>query len=390
MQVPRADPAQRHQRPRGAQVLTKTLHRPRHAREDVGQQADHRDQQRPYPRDAPAHPPDRDAQRNRIRLVPGAQRLRCVLHARGGLRRRRRVLDVVERAWHPARVAVREQAERRVLIMENPGLPGTSSVTPSLYAGLQLILPGEVAPCHRHAQCALRFVMEGEGAFTSVDGEKAMMGPFDLVLTPAWQWHDHGNTSTQPMIWLDGLDIPTVRHFDASFAEHLGTEAHPETVSPGDTPLRYGRNMRPMRGTSADRRPGHQPLFHYPYPEWRDSLRNLARAAAPDPHVGHALEFINPADGGAVMPTISAHVRLLPAGFMSRPRASTDGTIFVVVEGRGTAHVAGKEIALTERDTLVVPSWNELVLHAEADLVLFAYSDRVAQEKLRLFRQHLA
>jgi gentisate 1,2-dioxygenase len=282
------------------------------------------------------------------------------------------------------------QAERRVLIMENPGLPGSSCATSSLYAGLQLILPGEIAPCHRHAQCALRFVMEGEGAFTAVDGEKAIMRPFDLVLTPGWQWHDHGNTSAQPMIWLDGLDIPTVLHFDASFAEHFPDSAHPETVPPGDTASRYGRNLRPMRGTPADRRPAHQPLFHYPYPEWRDSLQALAQTTDPDPHLGHALEFTNPADGGAVMPTISAHVRLLPAGFTSRPRASTDGTVFVVVEGRGTAKVDGKDIALEPRDTLVVPSWRELVLQAGTDLVLFGYSDRTAQEKLGLFREHLA
>jgi gentisate 1,2-dioxygenase len=280
-----------------------------------------------------------------------------------------------------------EQAERRVLVMENPGLPGTSCATTSLYAGLQLILPGEIAPCHRHAQCALRFVMEGEGAFTSVDGEKAVMRPFDLVLTPGWQWHDHGNTSTQPMIWLDGLDIPTVKLFDASFAEHFPDSAHPETVPQGDTGLRYGRNMRPMRGTATDRRPNHQPLFHYPYAEWRESLGNLARSGDPDPHFGYALEFTNPADGGAVMPTVSAHVRLLPAGFTSRPRRATDGTIFVVVEGGGTARVDGKEIALEPRDTLVVPSWRELVLQADTDLVMFGYSDRTAQEKLGLFRE---
>lgn len=280
------------------------------------------------------------------------------------------------------------QAERRVLIMENPGLPGSSSATSSLYAGLQLILPGEIAPCHRHAQCALRFVMEGEGAFTAVDGEKAVMRPFDLVLTPGWQWHDHGNTSAQPMIWLDGLDIPTVLHFDASFAEHFPASAHPETVPAGDTARRYGRNMRPMRGSASDRRPGHQPLFHYPYAEWRESLEALARSGDPDPHFGHALEFTNPADGGAVMPTISAHVRLLPAGFTARPRASTDGTVFVVVEGRGLAHVEGKEIPLHARDTLVVPSWRALSFQAETDLVVFGYSDRTAQEKLGLFREH--
>jgi gentisate 1,2-dioxygenase len=280
------------------------------------------------------------------------------------------------------------QAERRVLIMENPGLPGSSAITSSLYAGLQLILPGEVAPCHRHAQCALRFVMEGEGAFTAVDGEKAVMRPFDLVLTPGWQWHDHGNTSGRPMIWLDGLDVPTVLHFDASFAEHLPESAHPETVPFGDTARRYGRNMRPLAGTTADRRPRNQPLFHYPYTEWRQSLQTLAAANAPDPHFGHALEFTNPADGGAIMPTISAHVRLLPAGFNTRPRTSTDGTIFVVVEGSGTALVQGQEISLQERDTLVVPSWRELSFSAASNLVLFAYSDRSAQEKLGLFREH--
>jgi gentisate 1,2-dioxygenase len=280
------------------------------------------------------------------------------------------------------------QAERRVLIMENPGLPGSSCATSSLYAGLQLILPGEIAPCHRHAQCALRFVMEGEGAFTAVDGEKAVMRPFDLVLTPGWQWHDHGNTSEKPMIWLDGLDIPTVLHFDASFAEHLPESAHPETVPAGDTAYRYGKNMRPMRGTVTDRRQRAQPLFHYPYAEWRESLANTSRAGDPDPHFGFALEFTNPADGGAVMPTISAHVRLLPAGFTSRPRLSTDGTVFVVVEGSGMARVAGQDIALEARDTLVVPSWRELVLRADTDLVMFGYSDRTAQEKLGLFREH--
>jgi gentisate 1,2-dioxygenase len=281
------------------------------------------------------------------------------------------------------------QAERRVLIMENPGLPGTSSATTSLYAGLQLILPGEVAPCHRHAQCALRFVMEGCGAYTAVDGEKAVMRPFDLVLTPGWQWHDHGNTSGRPMIWLDGLDIPTVTHFDASFVEHLPEAAHPQTVAAGDTRLRYGRNLRPMRGTVGDRRAGRQPLFHYPYAEWRESLAAMAADGAADPHFGYAMEFLNPADGGAVMPTISAHVRLMPAGFVSRPRTATDGTVFVVVEGAGTAVVAGERIPLAERDTVVVPSWREVVFEADRELVLFGYSDRTAQEKLGLFRERL-
>ncbi len=280
-----------------------------------------------------------------------------------------------------------EKAERRVLILENPGLPGSSAVTTSLYAGLQLILPGEVAPCHRHTPCALRFVMEGEGAYTSVDGERVRMRPFDLVLTPNWQWHDHGNPSAAPMIWLDGLDIPTVLHFDACFLEHFERASHPETARPGDSLTRYGRNLRPLRGSLADRRPASQPLFHYPFEEWRAALAGLAAAEKPDPHLGHALEFFNPADGGSIMPTVSAHVRLLPAGFETAPRRATDGTVFVVVQGRGSAAVAGREFSLTERDLLVVPSWQELRLHAENDLLLFGYSDRAAQEKLGLFRE---
>lgn len=283
-----------------------------------------------------------------------------------------------------------EQAERRVLILENPGLQGLSSITPSLYAGLQLILPGEIAPAHRHTQCALRFVLEGEGAFTALDGEKAIMRPFDLVLTPGWQWHDHGNPSDRPMIWLDGLDIPTVRHFDAGFAESFPEKAHPETAPPGDTLARYGRNLRPVRGSTADRRPAHQPLFHYPYADWRPALDAMAGAATIDPHLGHALEFLNPADGGPVMPTIAAQVRLLPTGFETRARRSTDGTVFVVVEGRGWAVVEGREIVLEPRDILVVPSWRELRLGAADDLVLFSYSDRAAQEKLNLYKEEYA
>jgi gentisate 1,2-dioxygenase len=280
-----------------------------------------------------------------------------------------------------------EQAERRVLILENPGLAGTSAIIPSLYAGLQLILPGEVAPCHRHTQCALRFVLEGDGAFTAVDGEKAVMRSFDLVLTPNWQWHDHGNASAAPMIWLDGLDVPTVRFYEASFAERLAEPAHSETIPSGDSLARYGRNLRPFRATAADRRPAHQPLFHYPYAEWRASLLALAAAEPPDPHLGHAMEFVNPADGGPVMPTIAAQVRHLPAGFETRARRSTDGTILVVVEGRGTARIEGREYPLEERDLMVVPSWQALELRAETPLLLFGYSDRAAQEKLGLYRE---
>lgn len=284
-----------------------------------------------------------------------------------------------------------KQAERRVLILENPGLGGSSSITPSLYAGLQLILPNEVAPAHRHSQCALRFVMEGEDAYTAVDGEKAIMRPFDLVLTPGGQWHDHCNPTDKPMIWLDGLDIPTVRHFDASFAEHYPEDQFPEQAPAGDSLTRYGRNMRPLKGHTADRRPSHQPLFHYPYAEWRPTLDAMASSGAQiDPHLGHALEFLNPVNGGSIMATISAHVRLMPAGFETLPRRSTDGTIFVVVEGFGEAVIEGETIALSPRDIVVVPSWKQAVFKAESQMILFGYSDKACQEKLYLYKEENA
>lgn len=280
-----------------------------------------------------------------------------------------------------------EQAERRVVILENPGLPGESAITSRLYAGLQLVLPGEIAPCHRHSQSALRFVLEGEGAYTAVDGEKAFMSPFDLILTPNWRWHDHGNPSNQPIIWLDGLDIPTVRAMDAQFAERLDAPSHPETDAAGTTRARYGRGMRPLHAGSIRIEQPREPLFHYPYADWSEALSAIADHEKPDAHIGHALEFLNPSTGGAVMPTISAHVRSFPAGFESRVRRSTEGAVFTVVEGHGEVEIDGESFVLSERDIVVVPTWKSARWRAKSKMVLFAYSDRVVQEKLGLYRE---
>ncbi|MDD3798185.1 MAG: gentisate 1,2-dioxygenase [Novosphingobium sp.] len=280
-----------------------------------------------------------------------------------------------------------EEAERRVLILENPGLPGQSAITPRLYAGLQLILPGEIAPCHRHSQSALRFVMEGEGAYTAVDGEKAFMNPFDLILTPNGRWHDHGHPGKGPMIWLDGLDIPLVRYFDAGFADRLEEPTFPEQAAPGSTRMRFGRNMRPVRSAAAATDVRGVPLFHYPYAEWSEALAALAGHETPDPWFGHALEFLNPADGGPVMPTISAGVRLLPAGFETGLRRSTEGAVHVVVEGSGEVEIDGETMALEQGDIVVAPSWSSTRWRARKRLGLFAYSDRGVLEKLNLFKE---
>ena len=281
------------------------------------------------------------------------------------------------------------EAERRVLILENPAMPGQSRITQTLYAGLQLILPGEVAPAHRHIQNALRFIMDGDGAFTALDGERAYMHKYDLILTPALCWHDHGNETDDPMIWLDGLDIPLVQMLDGSFVEHrVDHGAWPTTRPSGDAAMRWGRNLQPARHERSTSQGN--PLFIYPYAEWRETLEVLRRSEAPHPHDGYLMEFTNPTDGGAVTTTISAFVRLLPAGFATRPMRSTDGMIHVVVEGAGTMTIDGAEFPLAPGEIIVTPSWSERVITGRKDLVLFSYSDRAAQQKLSLWREVLS
>jgi len=161
-----------------------------------------------------------------------------------------------------------KEAERRVLILENPGLSGQTSITHSLFAGLQLIMPGEVAPAHRHSQSALRFIIEGHGAYTAVEGERTMMEPGDFVITPSWTWHDHGNDTDQPMVWLDGLDIPIVRLFDASFAEPANADSQTVTRPAGDSLARYGANMLPVDWHPTVKS---SPVFNYPYERSREA-----------------------------------------------------------------------------------------------------------------------
>jgi gentisate 1,2-dioxygenase len=276
------------------------------------------------------------------------------------------------------------EAERRVLLLENPGLPGTSRITNTIYAGLQLIMPGEVAPAHRHTQSALRFIIEGQAAFTAVDGEKTYMEPGDFVITPSWTWHHHGHEGSAPMVWLDGLDIPIVAFFNSVFREEYPEEEAPITRPAGDALARYGTGLMPVGYRSATQ---NSPVFNYPYARTREALFALARAGAPDSHTGHLMRYTNPVDGGWAMPTLATMIRLLPAGFSSSLYRSTDSVVFVCVEGSGHVEIEGKRLELMPHDVVVVPGWMKYTLHASGDLVLFAYSDRVAQEKLGLFRE---
>jgi gentisate 1,2-dioxygenase len=277
-----------------------------------------------------------------------------------------------------------KEAERRVLILENPALVGSSQITQSLYAGLQLIMPGEVAPAHRHTQSALRFVVEGSGAYTAVDGEKTLMQPGDFVITPSWTWHHHGHDATGPMVWLDGLDIPITHFFGSTFREDHHADEAEITRPTGDALARYGSGLLPVgyRTSSLN-----SPVFNYPYARTREALHALSLADAPDPHSGHLMRYVNPADGGWAMPTMATMIRLLPRGFATQPYRSSDSMVFVGVEGRGELRVGEQHFAIEPHDVIVVPGWMAYTLRADDDLVLFSYSDRVAQEKLGFWRE---
>lgn len=277
------------------------------------------------------------------------------------------------------------EAERRVLILENPGMPGQSRITTSLYAGLQLILPGEVAPSHRHAQSALRFVVEGSGAYTAVDGEKTIMEEGDFIITPSWTWHDHGNDSGKPMVWMDGLDIPLIQALDCSFLERYPEEMHPQTRPVGDALARYGSGLLPLDYESPRLS---SPVFNYPYRRTREALETMRRSQEWDPIHGLKMQYVNPVTGDYAMPTIATFMQLLPKGFAGESYQCSDATVFSVVEGDGYSMIGGQRFDWRKRDIFVVPSWVKHSHHApNGDAVLFSYSDRAVQKKLGLWRE---
>ena len=281
-------------------------------------------------------------------------------------------------------VVTAKDAFRRVLALENPSYKGEMRVTNTLYAGLQLVRPGELAPCHRHTQTAIRFVIEGEGAYTSVDGERTRLHPGDFVITSAWTWHDHVNEGNEPVVWLDCLDVPLVDFLDLAFREGYPEERHPVLRPDDDAQARYGAAMLPVGHAPARQA---TPILNYPYAESRAALGRLARTSCPDPCDGIRLRYSDPATGGWPTPTIGAFLQYLPKDFAGRPMRTTDGTIYVAAEGRGRTIVDGVELAWSRNDVFVVPGWREFRHLAEEDSVLFSLSDRPVQQALGLWRE---
>lgn len=280
------------------------------------------------------------------------------------------------------------RAERRAFSLLNPGLGGRYGTTNTLISGVQMILPGEVAYAHRHTPDALRFIIEGNGAYTIVEGEKIRLQPGDLVLTPSWLLHDHGNESNESVIWMDALDVPLVNLLDVSFFEQFKGWKQELKKPAEDSLKRYGSGtlspswQKPATGETS-------PLLVYRWGPTLDALRQLAEVDT-SPFDDVALEYRNPFTGGPVMASISCCIQLLRPGVHTRAHRHTSSVVYFVVRGRGYSQIHGERFEWKDRDFLVVPNWawHEHVNESSSeDAILFSVSDRPVLDALRLYRE---
>lgn len=277
-----------------------------------------------------------------------------------------------------------EKAERRVLVLANPGLDlDTMRATPTIYVGMQLILPGETAPNHRHTPSAIRFVVEGTGAFTLVNGEKCTMHKGDLILTPSGLWHEHGHEGTGPVVWLDALDLPFIYGIEASYAiEGVKHETKSE-LDASQTRYRRG-GLVPYASLNYDK--ALYPLLRYPWGEVKDALCALAVGTPMAEPV--QLAYVNPETGTECLPTLGFSALLLrPGEELLLPRSSAS-TVVHVAEGHGQAVVDGETMQWNEADTFAAPTHASIrVVNSSAlePAYLFLVDDAPLQRKLGIY-----
>lgn len=254
-----------------------------------------------------------------------------------------------------------EEAERRVLMLVNPSLKAPCT-TDTIYGGLQLVRPGETAPAHRHVAFALRFIIEGTYGFTAVEGEKIMMTRGDIILTPSWHWHDHGNEGDEPVIWLDGLDLPIFNLLRVNFANQYPEARYPSTVSETcDWQFPWGPVEKALIAQS-----GSYARFFY---RGKDT-----------PHLSH---------------TLTAQAERIAAGTTSPASRETVSFMYHVVEGEGYSEVQSNDdeeprrLTWTAKDTFAVPAWSEITHTCTlscGNAYLVAITDRPIIESLGLLR----
>ena len=277
-----------------------------------------------------------------------------------------------------------EKAERRVLVLCNPGLGlENMQATPTIYIGLQLIQPGETAPNHRHTPSAVRFVIEGSGGFTLVDGEKLPMERGDLILTPSGLWHEHGHEGTGPVIWLDALDLPLVYGIDASYAVEGPRQRVSKPLGLGNAQFR-GAGVVPY--AMLDAAPAPYPLLRFRWQDVRAALGELSTVTQPGDCVH--LAYVHPQTGRECLPTLGFSALLIRPGETTRlPRRSASAVLHVI-EGAVTVGIAGTTHALETSDTCAVPNHESVVfdnVHSRAPAFVFMVDDAPLHRKLGIY-----
>lgn len=281
--------------------------------------------------------------------------------------------------------SLKGQGFRRALTMRNPGMKTPmAGATKTMSAAIQIVWPGEVAEAHRHTATAIRFVIEGEGAFTVQEGERFRMQEGDLVLSPSWAWHDHNNPTDKPVIWLDCLDAPLVGYLDAMFQEPFPEDVQPVTKPVGFTNASIGNGL--MRPKLEDVQGGALPLTY----RWDEAYGALLGYGEEDRFDGVMMEYANPVTGGHSMPTLALKLQRLAPGSHTDAHRHTSSVVYHVAKGEGYSIIDGKRLEWSKGDTFVLPSW---ALHehgtdtTDDDAVLFSMSDLPVIEAMGLYRE---
>ncbi len=274
---------------------------------------------------------------------------------------------------------------RRALTMRNPGLQiSDAGATRTMTGAIQIVWPGEIAEAHRHTAAAIRFVIEGKGAFTVQNGERFMMEAGDLTLTPSWVWHDHNNPEDKPVIWLDCLDAPMVGFFDSMFQEPFPEDVQPVTKPVGYTNAAIGNGL--MRANLKDVVGGTLPINY----KWKDAYGSLIGFGEKDRFDGVIMEYANPVTGGHSMPTLALKLQRLEPGTHTDAHRHTSSVVYHAAKGSGYSIIDGKRLDWSKGDTFVLPSW---AFHEHGcnskddDAVLFSMSDLPVIEAMGLYRE---
>jgi gentisate 1,2-dioxygenase len=275
--------------------------------------------------------------------------------------------------------------ERRALQLFNPGLGGRWATTNNLIAAVQILLPGEVARAHRHTPTAIRFIIEGSGAYTAVGGERVYMEPGDLILTPSWAWHDHGNETGNRVVWMDGLDIPLIASLEAMFFQlHAERQVLAERP-PNASQSLYGKAQ--LNPTWIKEKSKSSPLLLYSWKQTQEALEAL-RGHDGSPFEGVALEYRHPQTGGSVLPTMACWVQLLRPGEHTLAHRHTGSAVYYIVKGSGMTVIDGQRFDWNQGDIIALPPW---AVHEHAntssinDAVLFSIQDAPVLSALGLF-----